>query len=68
MSKLVPGARKGAAAGVYNTTQSTGLAAGGVVSGGLLRGDGQSALIFTCSGLVFCWLIIVAKMNMRLRK
>jgi predicted MFS family arabinose efflux permease len=36
VSKLAPGARKGAATGVYNTTQSIGLALGGV-SGGVLE-------------------------------
>ncbi|HDR9772227.1 TPA: MFS transporter, partial [Burkholderia cepacia ATCC 25416] len=31
VSKLAPGSRKGAATGVYNTTQSIGLALGGIV-------------------------------------
>ncbi|MGF6482599.1 MFS transporter [Paraburkholderia sp. JPY419] len=60
MSKLAPGTRKGAAAGVYNTTQSIGLALGGMVGGWLLKVNGQSAVFSACSGLVFCWLIIVA--------
>ena len=68
VSKLAPGTRKGAAAGVYNTTQSTGLALGGVVGGWLLKVDGQSAVFFTCSGLVFCWLIIAANMKQPPRK
>ncbi|MGV2291099.1 MFS transporter [Trinickia sp. YCB016] len=63
VSKLAPGQRKGAAAGVYNTTQSIGLALGGVVGGWLLKVDGQSAVFFTCSGLVFAWLIIAATMK-----
>ncbi|WP_429344888.1 MFS transporter [Paraburkholderia sp. GAS42] len=63
VSKLAPGTRKGAAAGVYNTTQSIGLAMGGVIGGWLLKVDGQSAVFFTCSGLVFCWLIIAANMK-----
>jgi predicted MFS family arabinose efflux permease len=68
VSKLAPGTRKGAAAGVYNTTQSIGLALGGVVGGWLLKVDGQSAVFFTCSGLVFCWLIIAANMRQPPRK
>ncbi|MGF6903960.1 MFS transporter [Paraburkholderia sp. GAS348] len=68
VSKLAPGTRKGAAAGVYNTTQSIGLALGGVVGGWLLKVDGQSAVFFTCSGLVFCWLIIAANMKQPPRK
>lgn len=63
VSKLAPGARKGAAAGVYNTTQSIGLALGGVVGGWLLKTNGQSAVFFACSALVFAWLIIAANMK-----
>ena len=63
VSKLAPGTRKGAAAGVYNTTQSIGLAMGGVLGGWLLKVDGQSAVFFACSGLVFCWLVTAANMK-----
>ena len=63
VSKLAPGTRKGAAAGVYNTTQSIGLAIGGVIGGWLLKVDGQSAVFFACSGLVFAWLIVAANMK-----
>jgi MFS family permease len=68
VSKLAPGSRKGAATGVYNTTQSIGLAIGGVIGGVLLKADGQSAVFFACSGLVFCWLIIAANMKPPPRK
>jgi MFS family permease len=68
VSKLAPGNRKGAAAGVYNTTQSIGLAMGGVIGGWLLKVDGQSAVFFACSGLVACWLIIAASMKQPPRK
>jgi MFS family permease len=68
VSKLAPGQRKGAAAGVYNTTQSIGLALGGFVGGWLLKVDGQSAVFFACSGLVFAWLIIAANMKAPPRK
>ncbi|RQH04585.1 MFS transporter [Paraburkholderia dinghuensis] len=63
VSKLAPGARKGAATGVYNTTQSIGLALGGVVGGWLLKHGGPSTVFYTCSGLVLCWLIIAAYMK-----
>jgi MFS family permease len=63
VSKLAPGARKGAAAGVYNTTQSVGLALGGVVGGWLVKSAGQNAVFFACTGLVFGWLIIAANMK-----
>ncbi|MGN6234074.1 MAG: MFS transporter [Trinickia sp.] len=63
VSKLAPGTRKGAAAGVYNTTQSIGLALGGVVGGWLMKSVSQDAVFFACSGLVFAWLIIAANMK-----
>jgi MFS family permease len=63
VSKLAPGTRKGAAAGVYNTTQSIGLALGGVVGGWLMKSVGQNAVFFACSGLVLAWLIIAANMK-----
>ncbi|WP_395070495.1 MFS transporter, partial [Paraburkholderia silvatlantica] len=62
-SKLAPGNRKGAATGVYNTTQSIGLALGGVAGGWILKHEGASAVFYTCSGLVLCWLIIAANMK-----
>ena len=63
VSKLAPGTRKGAAVGVYNTTQSIGLALGGMLGGWLLKFAGQSAVFFACSALVFCWLIVAANMK-----
>ncbi|SMF38628.1 Predicted arabinose efflux permease, MFS family [Trinickia caryophylli] len=63
VSKLAPGTRKGAAAGVYNTTQSIGLALGGVAGGWLVKLAGQNAVFFACSGLVLAWLIIAANMK-----
>jgi MFS family permease len=63
VSKLAPGTRKGAAAGVYNTTQSVGLALGGVLGGWLVKTSGQNAVFFACSGLVLAWLIIAAQMK-----
>ncbi|GAB2904680.1 MFS transporter [Paraburkholderia jirisanensis] len=68
VSKLAPGNRKGAAVGVYNTTQSIGLALGGVLGGWLLKTDGSSTVFYACSGLVFCWLIIAANMKQPPRK
>ncbi|PLZ03392.1 MFS transporter [Burkholderia sp. WAC0059] len=63
VSKLAPGTRKGAAAGVYNTTQSIGLALGGFAGGWLLKSGGPSVVFYACSGLVLCWLIIAANMK-----
>ncbi len=63
VSKLAPGTRKGAATGVYNTTQSIGLALGGVAGGWLVHLAGDNAVFYACSGLVLAWLIIAASMK-----
>lgn len=63
VSKLAPGDRKGAATGVYNTTQSIGLALGGVVGGWLLKHDSASTVFYACSGLVLCWLLVAFNMK-----
>jgi MFS family permease len=63
VSKLAPGDRKGAATGVYNTTQSIGLALGGVVGGWLLKHDSASTVFYACSGLVLCWLLVAFNMQ-----
>jgi len=63
VSKLAPGARKGAAMGVYNTTQALGLFSGGALGGWLLKSAGQQAVFLACSALVLVWLIIAATMK-----
>ncbi|MDG0022919.1 MFS transporter [Trinickia sp. Y13] len=68
VSKLAPGARKGAATGVYNTTQSIGLALGGILGGWLLQHEGASAVFFACSGLVACWLLVAVSMKAPVRR
>ncbi|MFP3739895.1 MFS transporter, partial [Burkholderia sp. SIMBA_019] len=42
---------------------SCGFTLGGVVGGWLLKHDGASTVFYTCSGLVFCWLICAAFMK-----
>lgn len=63
VSKLAPGARKGAAMGVYNTTQSLGYALGAVAGGWLAHGAGPDAVFAGASVLVAAWLIIAAGMK-----
>ncbi|WP_420813201.1 MFS transporter [Pararobbsia silviterrae] len=62
VSKLAPGERKGAAMGVYNTTQSLGYAVGGAGGGWVLAHWNANAVFGACSVLVFVWLIIAAGM------
>jgi predicted MFS family arabinose efflux permease len=63
VSKLAPGLRKGAAMGVYNTTQALGLFTGGALGGWLLKVQGQSAIFLACAALALLWLIIAASMK-----
>ncbi|MBB5460139.1 MFS transporter [Paraburkholderia sp. Cpub6] len=63
VSKLAPGNRKGAATGVYNTTQSIGLAIGGVVGGWLLKHFGASAVFYACTFFILCWLLVAFNMK-----
>ncbi|WP_324778133.1 MFS transporter, partial [Ralstonia pickettii] len=64
VSKYAPGVRKGAAMGVYNTTQALGLFAGGAGGGWILLHAGQHAVFLTCAALAFAWLIIASPMQM----
>lgn len=63
VSTLAPGARKGAAMGIYNTVQALGYFMGGVLGGWLLKNAGQHTLFISCAGLVMLWLIIAAHMQ-----
>lgn len=63
VSKLSPGARKGAAMGVYNTTQALGLFSGGALGGLVLKYTSQEGVFLACSALVLLWLIIAATMK-----
>jgi predicted MFS family arabinose efflux permease len=58
-SRLAPPARKGLAMGVYNTAQSLGLFAGGVI-GGLAASYGTAAVFLVCAVLGLIWLGIAA--------
>jgi predicted MFS family arabinose efflux permease len=62
VSKLAPGERKGAAMGVYNTTQSLGYAAGGAGGGWLLAHISGNAVFAACSVLVLAWLAVASTM------
>lgn len=63
VSKLSPGARKGAAMGVYNTTQALGLFSGGALGGWLSKLEGPHAVFVGAAVLVVCWLVVGAGMR-----
>jgi predicted MFS family arabinose efflux permease len=63
ISKLAPVSAKGTAMGVYNTFQSLGLAAGGVVGGFLSQHYGASAVFVFGAALIAIWLVLALGMR-----
>lgn len=63
ISRVAPAAAKGAAMGVYNTTQSLGVALGGVMGGWLLKHFGAGAVHGFCVALGAIWLVLGATMT-----
>ena len=64
ISRLAPPHAKGAALGVYNTTQSLGLFLGGVLGGALAKHSGAPAVWVSCAVLALCWLVLGLSMSM----
>lgn len=68
ISKLSPAHAKGAALGVYNTTQSLGLFLGGVVGGSLAKYAGYGAIWLAGAVLAAIWLALGLTMEMRVAR
>ncbi len=66
VSKLAPGARRGAAMGVYNTTQALGYFAGGALGGWFLKINGPTSVFIGCATLLFVWLMLATTMKREL--
>ncbi|MBI4743183.1 MAG: MFS transporter [Betaproteobacteria bacterium] len=64
ISRIAPPHAKGAALGVYNTTQSLGLFLGGVAGGSLAKHSGQNAVWLACAALGAVWLAFGMTMKM----
>ncbi len=58
VSRLAPPSLRGAALGLYNTLQSVGLFAGGVLGGLLLSKGGALVLFGTSAALVAVWFVV----------
>lgn len=56
-------AARGAALGVYNTTQALGLFLGGAIGGWLLKHEGRSSVFVGCAAVLLVWLIIAWSMK-----
>lgn len=63
VSKIAPASAKGTALGVYNTSQSLGLFAGGVIGGYLAHTANVAAVFIFSSALVGVWLFIALTMK-----
>jgi MFS family permease len=63
VSRMAPAHARGAAMGVYNTTQSLGLFAGGVMGGWLMKHAGAQGLFAVCAGLLLLWLLVAWPMR-----
>src|SRR5690606_29581030 len=60
VSRLAPADAKGAALGIYNTTQALGLFFGGLLGGWVQDVRGRAAVFGVCAGLMALWLLVAA--------
>jgi MFS family permease len=63
VSRIAPASSRGAAMGVYNTLQSLGFFAGGVMGGQLVKSYGTQGLFLTCAALMLVWLAVAWPMS-----
>ena len=61
VSRLAPDALRGAALGLYNTSQSLGLFAGGLLGGALLQWGTASALFATTAAMSLLWWLVALR-------
>lgn len=62
VSRIAPSRAKGAALGVYNTTQAFGLFLGGALGGWLAKNAGTEVVFSAGAALVAVWLVVAATM------
>ncbi len=63
ISRIAPPQAKGAALGVYNTTQAFGLFLGGAIGGWLTKHVGPQAVFALAMGLSMIWLLVALSMR-----
>lgn len=64
ISRIAPPHAKGAALGIYNTTQSLGLFLGGTLGGSLAKHSGPASVWIVCAVLALVWLGFGLSMSM----
>jgi len=68
VSRTAAPSAKGAALGVYNTTQAIGLFVGGAAGGYIAQHFGDNAVFSVCAGLLLVWLAVTGSMNFPQRR
>jgi len=63
VTRLAPAASRGAAIGVFNTTQTLGLFAGGLVGGWIAGRWGAGGVFVVCAALALAWLAVATRMR-----
>ena len=63
ISRLAPPAAKGAALGIYNTTQSLGLFLGGLLGGVLVKYYGTAAVHLVCAAIGIIWRMLASRVQ-----
>mgnify|MGYP004702100513 CR=1 FL=1 len=63
ISRLAPPESKGAALGIYNTTQSLGLFLGGIMGGWLVKNFGPTAVHLFCAAVGIIWLALAVRVT-----
>ncbi|MDO9449021.1 MAG: MFS transporter [Rugosibacter sp.] len=63
MSRVAPPRAKGAALGVYNTTQALGLFFGGALGGWLAKHFGPQSVFVFAAAMTTLWLVAAATMR-----
>jgi len=68
VSRSAPAGARGAALGVYNTTQAMGLFVGGALGGYIAQHFGDNVVFAACAGLAVVWSGVTATMNFPQRR
>jgi MFS family permease len=63
VSRIAPAEGRGVAIGVYNTTQTLGVALGGALGGWVAKYYGATAVFGLCTVLAAVWLVVAAGMR-----
>jgi MFS family permease len=63
VSRIAPAEGRGVAIGVYNTTQTLGVALGGVLGGWVAKHFGAATVFGVCAALSALWLVVVVGMR-----